>query len=243
MSEAPLLVERFGAVAILTLNRPERLNALNGALRAALVEALAACDADEALRAVILTGRGRAFSAGLDVKELTESGRDVSSNIENGDLGGAIAAMRIPVIAAVNGLAVTGGFEITLACDMALASEEAWFQDTHVRIGLLPGWGLSQRLPRLIGLNRAKEISLSGRRVGAAEAAALGFVNRVVPADRLLAEARALAEAVAEGERGHLLRIKRLMDEGFALPFGEALRHEADTALRLNAETILKPRP
>ena len=241
MDENPLLVDVVESVAILTLNRPGALNALNLALRTQLVETLVALDAREDLRAIVLTGTGRAFCAGLDVKELGNSGNNVAENIEGGDLGATISGLKTPIIAAINGLAVTGGFEITLACDIVIAAESAWFQDTHAKIGLLPGWGLSQRLPRVVGPYRAKEISLTARRVGAAEAAQLGFVTRVVPDERLVVEALAVARAIAQWPAAHARRIKSLIDGGYALPFGESLVFEAREAHSLNTEVTLEP--
>jgi enoyl-CoA hydratase len=239
LEEKPLLIDISDGVATLTLNRPAALNALDRALRQRLVESLADMDARRDVRAIVLTGAGRAFCAGLDVKELGASGSNVADNVDGGDLGAALAATATPVIAAINGLAVTGGFEITLACDMVLAAESAWFQDTHASIGLLPGWGLSQRLARVAGPYRAKEISLSGRKVTAAEAAQLGFVNRVVAHDRLLPEALALARAIAQWPAGHVRRIKSLIDRGYAMPLAEALAFEAGEARALNTEVTL----
>lgn len=243
ITEGPLLVEITEGIATLTLNRPDALNALNGALRRALVAALATCDARDDVKVVILTGKGRAFCAGLDIKELAASTDDVTANVGDTDIGAVLAGLGVPVIAAINGLAVTGGFEITLACDMALAAESAWFRDSHVEIGLLPGWGLSQRLPRLVGPGRAKEISLSARKVPAAEAAALGIVLRIVPDAELAHAARALARRIAGWDRTHLRRIKALIDEGYALPFGEALALEARRSSAGNAEITLSARP
>lgn len=234
-----LLTEVDEGIAVLTMNRAGSLNALNGALRSALVETLDTLDARPDVGCIVLTGTGRAFCAGLDVKELEASGRTVSDNVGDRDIGAAITRLRTPLIAAVNGLAVTGGFEITLSCDMVVAAESAWFQDTHAKIGLLPGWGLSQRLPRTIGLARAKELSLTARRVTAAEAAELGFVNRVVPDAGLRGAAEDMARAVAQWDPAHLVRIKALMNEGYALPLGQALEHEAKTAAELNRQVTL----
>ena len=234
-----LLVDISDGVALLTLNRPDSLNALNGALRAALVGTLARLDADDTVRAIVLTGTGRAFCAGLDVKELAESGRNVTDNVSNGDIGGALSRCGTPIIAAINGLAVTGGFEITLCCDMVIAAETAWFRDTHAKIGLLPGWGLSQRLPRVAGAYRAKEISLTARKVGAEEAARLGFVNRVVPDAELVPEALSLAREVARWPRAGTRNIKALIDGGLALPLGEALAFESRFAMESNREVTL----
>ncbi|WP_417722533.1 enoyl-CoA hydratase [Salipiger sp.] len=234
-----LLVDISDGVALLTLNRPDSLNALNGALRAALVGTLARLDADDTVRAIVLTGTGRAFCAGLDVKELAESGRNVTDNVSDGDIGGALSRCGTPIIAAINGLAVTGGFEITLCCDMVIAAETAWFRDTHATIGLLPGWGLSQRLPRVAGAYRAKEISLTARKVGAEEAARLGFVNRVVPDAELVPEALSLAREVARWPRAGTRNIKALIDGGLALPLGEALAFESRFAMESNREVTL----
>lgn len=237
----PLLIDIADGVAMLTFNRPDALNALNGALRAALVGALAELDADDSVRAIVLTGTGRAFCAGLDVKELAASGRNVTENVSDGDIGGAFTRCGTPVIAAINGLAVTGGFEITLCCDMVVAAESAWFRDSHAVIGLLPGWGLSQRLPRVAGACLAKEISLTARKVSAEEAARIGFVNRVVPDDALIPEALELARAVAQHPRAGTRNIKALIDGGLALPLGEALVFEASFAQEKNSEVILTP--
>jgi enoyl-CoA hydratase len=239
VDEEPLLVDVKEGVATLTLNRPRSLNALNRVLRTSLVANLVGMDRRDDVRAIVLTGTGRAFCAGLDVKELRESDGNVGEQVEGDDLGAAVSGLQTPIIAAINGLAVTGGFEITLCCDMVLAADSAWFQDTHVKIGLLPGWGLSQRLPRVIGPYRAKEISLSARKIPASEAAQLGFVTRVVPDGRLVAEAQALGKAIAEWPAEHVRRIKSLIDGGYAMPFGEALRHEAQEARSLNAQVSL----
>lgn len=237
MSE--LLVEIAEGVATLTLNRPEALNALNGSLRRALLDRLAEMDARDDVRVIVLTGRGRAFCAGLDVRELAELAADVSANVADTDIGAAIGALRTPIIAAVNGLAVTGGFEITLACDIVIAAESAWFQDTHACIGLMPGWGLSQRLQRTIGAAAAKEISLTARRVGAAEAARLGFVTRLAPEADLAAAARALAAEIARWDGETLRNIKHLIVAGGALPLREALAFERETSRALNARVQL----
>ena len=242
MSESPLLVQIESRVATLTLNRPAALNSLNAALRNSLVATLREVDDRDDIGAVILTGKGRAFCAGLDVKELGESGSNVALEVGEADIGATISALKTPIIAAINGLAVTGGFEITLACDIVIAAESAYFQDTHAKIGLLPGWGLSQRLPRTIGLSRAKEISLSARKVPAAEAARLGFVTRVVPDDILMDQARAVARSITQWPADHVRRIKALMDDGFAMPLAEALDFEARQARALNLKVTLDKR-
>lgn len=242
MDETPVLAHVEDGVATLTFNRPAALNALNAALRQALVARLSEMDARDDVAAIVLTGAGRAFCAGLDIKELGASRDSVAANIGEADIGATIAALKTPIIAAINGPAVTGGFEIALACDIAIAAESAWFQDTHAKLGLLPGWGLSQRLARVAGPYRAKEISLTGRKVGAAEAAAIGFVTRVAPDARLAAEATALGRMIAQWPAAHTRRIKSLIDRGCAMPFGPALEFEAEEARAWNLQVVLTRR-
>jgi enoyl-CoA hydratase len=174
--------------ALVTLNRPAALNALSGALRSQLADVVRRLEADPAVRVLILTGAGRAFCAGLDLKELGsgQGSLGVDNAVTGNDPVTALQQFSGPVIGAINGAAVTGGFELALACDVLLASPQARFADTHARIGVAPGWGLSQKLSRAIGIYRAREVSLTGNWISAEQAAAWGFVNRVVPADELL---------------------------------------------------------
>ena len=237
MAEPVLLVERRDGVAVLTLNRPEAMNALNGALRRALAEALAEAQADPETRALILTGAGRAFCAGLDLKELGRGDGPVGGRGETSvDLLAAMAAFEGPIIGAINGAAVTGGFEVALACDVLIASEQARFADTHARVGILPGWGLSQRLSRAIGIYRAKELSLTGNYLDAAQAERWGLVNRVVPAEALLDTCRALARDMLSVVPAALTGYKRIIDDGFAASFGEGLALEARRSREANGE-------
>jgi enoyl-CoA hydratase len=227
-------IERDGAVAILTLNRPEAMNALSAAMRAELAETIEQTAADEAVRVLILTGAGdRAFTAGLDLKEVAKVGLPRSAGT-NQDPVVALGACPKPVIGAVNGVAITGGFELALACDILIASTHARFADTHVRVGVVPGWGLSQRLSRRIGISRAKEMSLSGNFIDAETALAWGLVNRVVAPEALLVEALRLAQDIASCDPTTVLRYKALIDDGFALPFGDAMALEAARARAAN---------
>jgi enoyl-CoA hydratase len=234
--ENPVLVEIDGAVATVTLNRPHAMNALSKALRSELYRAMVRIDANESVRVVILTGAGeRAFTAGLDLKELgSEAGALGSANATGADENSvkAIELCRKPVIGAINGVAITGGFEVALACDILLASEAARFADTHARVGVMPGWGLSQKLSRLIGISRAKELSLSGNFLDARTAERWGLVNRVVPAAELMPVARKLAEDIASADPDFIANYKRLIDDGFAVGFGEgmALEHRRSSA-------------
>jgi len=224
--------------AVITLNRPTALNALSRALMAQLSDAVDALQADPAVRVLILTGAGKAFCAGLDLKELG-SGQAALGGGGNGvttrDPLAALALFSGPVIGAINGAAVTGGFELALACDVLLASPQARFADTHARVGIAPGWGLSQRLSRAIGIYRAREVSLTGNWVSAEQAAAWGFVNRVVPAEGLLDAARRLAADMLSCVPEMLPRYKAIIDEGFALPFGEGMQLEKARSSEFNA--------
>lgn len=226
MNDTPLLLTTRpqAGVAVLTMNRPQSLNALSIGLREALVRALREIAADSDVRAVVLTGAGRDFCAGLDLKELGERGL-VPSNADN-DVSAALAAMPQPVIGAINGVAITGGLELALACDILIASTQARFADTHARIGIVPYWGLSQKLSRLVGRSRAMEMSLSGNFVDAATAERWGLVNRVVEPDALLPAALALAGDIASADAAMLVTYKRLIDEGHRLSLGEALQLE-----------------
>lgn len=220
------LITRDDAVATVTLNRADAMNALSKALRADLAAAMHALAADDSVRAIVLTGAGeRAFTAGLDLKEL---GADTSNlgaaNATSADENPvkAIELCPQPVIGAINGVAITGGFEVALACDIRIASTNARFADTHARVGVMPGWGLSQKLSRLIGISRAKELSLTGNFLDAETACAWGLVNRVVAPADLLPAAQALARDIASADPAMVRAYKSLIDDGYALPFGEA---------------------
>lgn len=233
-------VERRGPVAIVTLNRPEAMNALSKALRKALYEAMIALDEDPDVSVVILTGAGeKAFTAGLDLKELggdpaamgAANDQDARSNPVR-----AVERCRKPVIGAINGVAITGGFELALACDVLIASENARFADTHARVGIMPGWGLSQKLSRLIGLHRAKELSLTGNFLDARTAADWGLVNRVTPAAELMPTALNLAEDMATIPVETLSFYKALIDDGYARSFRKGLEIEHERSSRHNRD-------
>ena len=226
-----VLLEKCDGYAVVSLNRPDEMNALSRELREDFVEAFAECQSDESIRVVIVTGKGRAFCAGFDLKEL--SAPDAGDASETGDniIARAMEAFEGPIIAAVNGHAVTGGFELALACDVIIASENARFADTHARVGILPGWGLSQRLPRLIGLSRAKELSLTGLPLFADKAYEWGLVNRVVPADELLDAAEAIAKEMCACVPHIMREYTQLIDKGFSMPLDEALVYEEGVAI------------
>jgi enoyl-CoA hydratase len=203
------------------------MNALSRELRNGLAETFDALEADPDVRVVILTGAGRAFTAGLDLKELGQQGLTGNDNaVTTKDPVSSVGKFSGPVIGAINGVAVTGGFELALACDVLIASENARFADTHARVGIMPGWGLSQKLSRAIGISRAKELSLTGNFLSAEQAAEWGLVNRVVPAEELLPACRQLAEDMLSVVPEMLVNYKALIDEGFAETFGDAMATE-----------------
>ncbi len=235
MSDPVLLVERETAVATVTLNRPNQMNALNAELRIALGDALAELEADPEIRAVVLTGAGRAFCAGMDLKEIG-GGSEGQTGYELSVAGQD--AMRAgfenfsgPVIAAVNGAAATAGFEMALACDIIFVAKGAKFLDTHARVGIVPGWGLSQRLPRIIGINRAKEVSLSGNALTAERAYEWGLANRVCEAETLLQEAKALALDICSCVPGVMEQVKTMIDTGYTMHFEDAMAYELETGI------------
>jgi enoyl-CoA hydratase len=207
-----VLVDVADRVATITLNRPEARNALDRAVRKALPAAIEVCDADDDVDVMILTGADPAFCAGVDLKEFGsgqvqqgEGFADVGARSADGRLPfrGALPPHTKPLIGAINGVAVTGGFEVALNCDFLIASERARFADTHARVGVMPGWGLTVLLAQRIGIGRAKEMSITGNYIDAPTALAWGLVNHVVPHDELLSYCRQLAsDAVSNDQRG-----------------------------------------
>lgn len=231
MADELLLIQRRDGVVTLTLNRPQAMNALSRGLRNALIKAFDEIAADPDAGVVILTGAGRAFCAGLDLKELggeRTTGAEIESAVGGNDLLTAMARCDRPIIGAVNGVAVTGGFELALACDLLIASTAARFSDTHARVGIMPGWGLSQKLSRLIGIGRAKELSFTGNYLSAEQAERWGLVNRVVAPDELLPACDALARDMLSCDPVVLRDYKRVIDAGYAATFADGLKIEKD---------------
>jgi enoyl-CoA hydratase len=245
-SDALVLEERpFAGCALLTLNRPQAANALSLALRRALVQAIERCSADTQVRVLVLTGAGKAFCAGLDLKELGATSDPLAALASGPELDPVQALRRLamPVIGAINGVAVTGGFELALACDVLLASSTARFADTHARVGVIPGWGLSQLLPRLIGPGRAKELAFTGNFLDAQRAEAWGLVNRVLAPEQLLPQALQLARDMLAVQPAMLVAYKRLIDEGLqgTLQAGLALESERSRAWAAGIERVRSP--
>ncbi|MDP2319133.1 MAG: enoyl-CoA hydratase-related protein [Acidobacteriota bacterium] len=217
-----LLLARDGAVAVVTLNRPKVLNALNNQTLAELAACMAGLKADDSVRAVILTGAGeKSFVAGADINELAAlSPVEGQAHARRGQLiFDAIEQLGKPVIAAINGFALGGGCELAMACTIRLAADTARFGQPEVNLGLLPGYAGSQRLPRLVGKGVALEILLTGDMVSAARAYEIGLVNRVVPAAELMAEATKLAQALAAKAPIAVRFILEAVDQGLESPF------------------------
>ena len=226
MSDQPLLIDRDGPVAVLTLNRPEALNALSLALETALCTAFRDLSTDPDVRVIIVTGAGRAFSVGVDLKELEATGTGARDWLGKDSLIEIIRACPIPIIAAVNGYAITGGMELAMLADFIIASDQAKFADTHARVAITPSWGMTQILQRRIGPARAKQMSLTCAFVDADKALAWGLVNEVVGPDCLMTRVREIADEIAETERTTMDKIWRLIDDGGGRPLDEALAME-----------------
>ena len=217
-----LLLERDGAVAIVTLNRPKVLNALNNQTLAELSACMATLKADESVRAIILTGSGeKSFVAGADINELaTQSPVEGQAHARRGQLiFDAIEQLGKPVIAAINGFALGGGCELAMACTIRLAADTARFGQPEINLGLIPGYAGSQRLPRLVGKGIAMEILLTGDMVSAPRAYEIGLVNRVVPAAELMTEATKLAQALAAKAPIAVRFIIEAVNQGLESPF------------------------
>jgi enoyl-CoA hydratase len=243
MSEPVIRVEKQDQVATVTLNRPKSMNALSSELRFAIQDAFSDLKNDPDVGVVILTGAGKAFCAGLDLKELASGGGMLGELNKQRkaqvNLATPLKEFDRPIIGAINGVAITGGFELALACDILIASTQARFADTHARVGILPGSELSQKLSRLLGIYRAKEISLTGNFVDAQQALAWGLVNRVVEPEELLPACRALAADILSCPMDMVRKYKKLIDEGFSMTFGEGIALE----LRTNIEHFKSVKP
>ena len=230
-----VLVEVADEVATVTLNRPEARNALNRDLRRAIPKALVELDQRDDVAAIVLTGADPAFCAGIDLRELAAAGDRAGEAVaagpgDSGGTRGPFPPMDKPVIGAINGVAITGGFELALACDLLVASERARFADTHARVGIMPGWGLTVLLPEAVGVRRAKELSITGNFLDAPTALAWGLVNHVVPHDELLPFARQLAADAAGVDRRAVRRMLATYDEGALLDGAGAWALEAEVS-------------
>ena len=235
MSEKLVLSEKRDGVATIILNRPEKLNAISVALESELKAVLQDAFDDDDIRALILTGNGRAFSVGVDLKEAGDADRFQRDLSGQTSLPHIVRSGGKPIIAAVNGFAVTGGFELALMCDFLIASTQAKFADTHSRVGVVPGWGLSQILPRLIGVNRAREMSFTATYIDAQQALDWGLVNHVVEPEALLPLAQSMASEICQADPVALPQIKKMIDTGWATTFGEGIAFEDKEAAAYNS--------
>jgi enoyl-CoA hydratase len=220
-----LLVDVRDRIATLTLNRPEVRNALNSELWHSIPRQITELDQDENIDVIILTGADPAFSAGVDLKELGT--RPVQSDDATMPV---IPNHTTPLIGAVNGPCVTGGLELALGCDFLMASDRARFADTHSRVGVMPGWGLTVLLPQAIGIRRAREMSASGRYIDATTALDWGLVNHVVPHDQLLSFCREMATDIVSSDRTAVQRLFLTYAQGSDLLLPDAWRLEGEVA-------------
>ena len=231
-------LQRTGPVAIVTLDRPEARNALTGAMIDSLAEVIEGFGDDEDVRVAVLTGRDPAFCAGLDLTDLARTYDDVTTARprRTARWRGLFPPSTVPIIAAVNGPAVTGGLEVALGCDFMIASDRATFADTHARVGVMPGGGMTIRLPQLIGINRARQMSLTGNFIDAVTACSWGLVSEVVPHERLLERAMELALAVAESGAEAIGELRTMYEELGHRGDDEAFAEEARWSRRWMTE-------
>ena len=227
MTPENILVETRGRVGLVTLNRPNVLNALNDSLMNELGDALAAFDADEAIGAIVITGNDKAFAAGADIGAMKDRsfrdvymGQYITRNWER------LRSIRKPVIAAVAGYALGGGCELAMMCDILIAAETAKFGQPEIKLGIIPGAGGTQRLPRAVGKAKAMDLVLSGRMMDAAEAERAGLVSRIVPLDKLMEEAIGAATQIANYSMPSVMMAKEAVNRAYESPLAEGMLFE-----------------
>ncbi len=227
MSFETILVDKKGAVGLITLNRPEALNALNAQLLKEVGEALVCLDGDKEIGSIIISGSEKAFAAGADIKEMSDKtfGDALLENMF-GDINAVFAAIRKPVIAAVSGYALGGGCELAMCCDIIIASENAKFGQPEINLGVIPGIGGTQRLTRLIGKTKAMDMILTGRMMDAEEAERSGLVSRIVATDDLLDSVVEIAEAIAAKSLPSLILAKEAVNRALETSLSEGLVFE-----------------
>ncbi len=226
MTYETILVATRGRVGVITLSRPQALNALNSTLNTELAQAIAAFDADNGIGCILVTGSDKAFAAGADIKEMADK---TSVELAAADYAAdwhATASARKPVVAAVAGFALGGGCELVLQCEVVIAADTAKFGQPEIKLGVIPGIGGSQRLPRAVGKAKAMDLILTGRMMDAAEAERAGLVSRVVPAANLMDEAMKAAETIASMSLPSLIAAKEAVNRAFEMPLAEGLRYE-----------------
>ena len=222
-----LEIERHGRTEVVRLNRPAARNALNRQLRRALFDAMAAAESDHGVDVIVVTGSDPAFCAGLDLRELAGDPSMLTGGFDgDADLRRPWPDMTKPLIGAVNGVAVTGGLELALGCDFLVASRHARFADTHARVGVQPGWGMSVLLPQAVGTRNARQMSLTGNFVDAPTALAWGLVNEVVEHEHLLDRCLALAADISGNDQQGVRRLLATYRENAQMSGAEAQRNE-----------------
>lgn len=227
MAYKTLIVEDADHVSLIRLNRPEALNALNTELLGELVQALREADANEKIRVIVLTGSEKAFAAGADIKQMSEkSFVEVFNEDFFASEANAIMAIRKPIIAAVAGYVLGGGCELAMMCDFIIAADTAKFAQPEVNLGVMAGMGGSQRLPRFVGKSKAMDMNLTGRFMDAEEAERSGLVSRIVPARKLMDEAMAAAQKIAEKSQISVMAIKDAVNRSFETTLHEGLLYE-----------------
>jgi len=235
MTYEMILSETRGRVGLITLNRPQAMNALNNQLMRELMDALETFDKNESIGAMVLTGNEKAFAAGADIKEMADQSVQQMMDRDHVAVFGRIRTIRKPVIAAVSGWALGAGCEIALSCDMIVASESAKFGQPEINIGVIPGAGGTQRLTRAVGKAIAMEMILNDRRLTAQEAYQLGMVNRVVPVEAYLDEALKLAEEVALRAPVAVRAAKKMINQTFEQSLSDGLAEEKQVFYNLFA--------
>jgi enoyl-CoA hydratase len=224
MGYESIIFEKEDNIAILTFNRPDARNAVNNQVRAEFTSAIAEVEADDDIRVMILTGSGKAFASGVDIKEFNQTTPYHAHNLFR--LGERVENLPKPVIAAVNGFSLGGGNEIALGCDIIIASERAKFGQPELNIGIIPGGGATQRLPRMIGVCRAKELIFTSDIITAEEAFNLGMINRVVPEDQLMPTAKEIAKKIATKSPAALKLAKQAINYGMQTSLETGLKYE-----------------
>ena len=225
-----VLLEKSGRIATLTFSRPEALNALNQATLVELSNAIAAVERDDNISVLVLTGAGRAFIAGADIAEMR--GLEAVEGRRFSNLGSSVL-LRLqdiprPTIAAINGFALGGGCEVAMSCDIRIASDKAKFGQPETGLGIIPGFGGTQRLPRIVGMSRAKELMFTSRTIDAQEALSIGLVDQVVAPEDLMPTVYSLAEQIAENAQHAVRAVKRVVNMGMQCDLGTALTLESE---------------
>jgi len=222
---SPVLVTKENNIAILTLNRPQRRNAINQELLVHLYNAIEQLASDDQLYVGVITGNGPSFCSGLDLKVL-KTDNLFNPRGDNKDLPDIIQACDKPIIGAINGHAITGGFEIALNCDFLIASEQASFADTHLKVGIHPGWGMTQHLQAAIGIRRARQMSFTAQFISAQQAYEWGLVNEVVPHERLMDRTLEIARQITDVNQDMLPVVRSLINYQKSHFFDDSFEHE-----------------